>query len=104
MVTTEDAVLAMRHAVQEHGDEHCRLGRPGSIGSDGCGNDFALAIGEVDSNAEGPVVSLEYGTENIGKVARTFSEFVANHLAKECTRLDCTSPIRRTNFKSVLED
>jgi hypothetical protein len=165
MVTADDAVLAIRHTVQDHGDEHYRLGQPGSVdnacwfasllgwtlppsylsvlgkhdgvcvqgaivlsflesidtfllyhdewhkpngywpvGSDGCGDYFALAIGEADSNAECPVVFLEYGTQNLGTVARTYAEFVVNHLARECLSAKCASPIQRTAFKSVLED
>jgi hypothetical protein len=165
MVTADDAVLAIRHAVQEHGDEHYRLGEPASIenvcwfgsllgwtwpasylavlrkhngvwvkgamilsflesidiflifhetwhkpngfcpvASDGCGNYFVLSIGELGAMGECPVVFLEYGTENIGIVGRTYAEFVVNHLAHECADAGCKSPIERTAFKSPLDD
>jgi len=155
MTTTGQAVLAIRHAVQDHGDEKYRLGQPASlegirwfgnllgwtwppsylevlakhdgacikqaillsflesiellliyhkewhrrdgywpVAHDECGDYFALSLREQDATGECPVVFLEYGTNEAGTVAATYAEFVVKHLADECARIGCSSPIR----------
>ena len=163
MTTPDQAVHAIRHAVQEHGDENYRLGRSASIDNihwfgdllgwtwptsyldvlakhdgacinhviltsflesiefflifhkewhqkdgywavshDGCGNYYALSFRDQDAQGECPVVFLEYGRSVEGTVAASYAEFVVEHLAADCRRIDCSAPIPVARNNSVL--
>jgi hypothetical protein len=154
VVGADEAVQALRHVVQEHGDEHTVIGRPAHlpgilwfgqllgwrwpstylqvlekhdgvlvqdailfsflesvenfltvhhsrwhrpdgywpVGSDGCGNYYALAFAEQDESGECPVVFFEMiqsATHPRERVAATYADFVCQHMTAQCRYVNC---------------
>ena len=157
MMKAEEAVRAIRHVVQDHGDEGTRLGGPANleslhwfgrllgwewppsyvqvlarhdgvvvqdaivfrfvesierflmlhaawhhpggfwpVGSDGCGNYFALSLGRRDPAGECPVVFFEMiasAEQPEYTAASDYAEFVRDHLRQQCERVGCAAPL-----------
>ncbi len=154
MATIEEAVLALRHVVQEHGDEGTELGEPADgkgvrwfgqllgwewpssyvemlerhngvvvqdaivfkflesidlflrlheswhrpdgywpVASDGCGNYFALALGQRDSASECPVVyfdMMEDSEKPQTTIASSYPAFIMERMQKQCEQAECS--------------
>jgi hypothetical protein len=64
------------------------------VASDGCGNYFALAIGQRDSGGECPIVFFEM-TASAEKPAYTVAEcyaaFIREHMRQQCERAGCSA-------------
>lgn len=151
MTTSDEAVLAIRHVVQEHGDEGTVLGnaferrsvrwfgqllnwdwpetyvevlarhdgvmvldaivfsflrsiecfmflhegwhRPDGywpVGSDGCGNYYALAMGQRTLSGECPVVFFESRWEEPEIVAENYADFMVGRMRDQCQEFGCS--------------
>lgn len=154
MNSPQQAIAAIRHVVQDHGDAHTRLGRPAPIegmnwfaqllgwtwppsylgvlgkhdgvmvcdaillsflesfeiflvwretwrhqgywpiGSDECGNYWLLDLAQSRPDRECPVLFLETMTGESAIKADSYSDFVVDHMARQCADVGCSTQWR----------
>jgi hypothetical protein len=97
-VVVQDAILlGFVASIERFLPYHRSWYRPGGywpIASDGCGNYFALALGQRDAAGECPVVFIDTmadAEEPAYTVAASYAGFVRGHMRCQCERFGCSA-------------